>query len=349
MKQFRVGTVGYGWAANAIINAINAGPLGHVTKVCSSRSLDAAELSARYGVPITTYTDYAAMLAEPDLDVVAVCSYHRLHKEQVVAAARAGKHVICEKPLALTLGDLREVQRVVHDAGIKLCVCFEARFSSQCRATKSVIDRGLLGQLHYGEVDYYHGIGPWYPGFSWYRTARDGVSSLLLAGCHALDAFLLYMGGDVDEVFCYSTKSASPVFAPYEYPSTSVVMLKYADGRMGKVASVVDCFEPYYFHTHLVGSEGSLLDDKFHSNLISGLNHRRWSQLSFPLLVSGDVNDHPYQAEFDAFFESLAEGREPMLTGLADAARTHEVIFAADLSWQERRPVKLAEILARQS
>jgi predicted dehydrogenase len=228
-------------------------------------------------------------------------------------------------------------------------VCFELRFSSQCRATRSIIDHGLLGQLHYGEVDYYHGIGPWYAGFSWYRTAREGVSSLLLAGCHALDVFLFYMGGDVEEVFCYSTRSASPVFAPYEYPSTSVVMLKYADGRMGKVASVVDCFEPYSFHTHLVGSEGSLLDDKYHSNLIDGLNHRQWCRLSFPLLVSGDVSDHPYQSEFDAFFESLAKDREPPLTGLTDAVRTHEVIFAADLSWQERRPVKLAEILARQS
>jgi UDP-N-acetyl-2-amino-2-deoxyglucuronate dehydrogenase len=54
------------------------------------------------------------------------------------------------------------------------------------------------------------------------------------------------------------------------------------------------------------------------------------------------VNDHPYQAEFAAFFESLAEGTEPPLTGLTDAARTHEVIFAADISWQEKRPVKLA-------
>jgi predicted dehydrogenase len=59
------------------------------------------------------------------------------------------------------------------------------------------------------------------------------------------------------------------------------------------------------------------------------------------------VNDHPYQAEFDAFFDSLARSTEPPLTGLGDAARTHEVIFAADLSWQEKRPVKLAEILAR--
>jgi predicted dehydrogenase len=346
MKQFRVGIVGYGWAAGAIIGAINAGPLGRVTKVCSARPLDAAELSARHQTPLQTYTDYAAMLAEPDLDVVAVCSYHRLHKEQVIAAARAGKHVICEKPLARCLADLREVQQAVQAAGVQLCVCLELRFAAQFRAIKSLLDRGLLGRLHYGEVDYFHGIGPWYAGFSWYRKAEEGVSSLLLAGCHALDILLLCLGGDVEEVFSYSTRSANPVFASYEYPSTSVTLLHYADGRVGKVASVVDCLQPYYFHTHLVGSEGSLLDDKFHSNLIDGLNRNQWSKLSCPLVDSGDVSDHPYQQEFDRFFAALAQSEEMPLTGLKEAVRTHEVIFAADRSWQEKRPVKLAEILA---
>jgi predicted dehydrogenase len=346
MKQFRVGVVGYGWSANAIIQAINAGPRAQVTKVCSSRPLPAAEVSARYGNPMETYTDYAAMLAAPDLDAVAITGYHHVHKDQVIAAARAGKHVICEKPLALCLADLHEVEHAVRAAGIHLCVCLEVRFSAQFRAVKSLLDRGLLGQLHYGEVDYYHGIGPWYTPFAWYRKADEGVSSLLLAGCHAMDILLLCMGGDVEEVFSYATRSANPAFDGYEYPSTSVTLLHYPDGRVGKVASVVDCFQPYYFHTHLVGSEGSLLDDKFHSNLIDGLDRQRWSKLSYRPVDSGDVADHPYQQEFEAFFASLAEKRAMPLCGLADVVRTHEVMFAADLSWQQKRPVKLAEVLA---
>ncbi len=89
------------------------------------------------------------------------------------------------------------------------------------------------------------------------------------------------------------------------------------------------------------------MDDKFHSNLIDGLNRSQWSKLSYRPVDSGDVADHPYQQEFDAFFASLAEGRDMPLTGLADVVRTHEVMFAADLSWQEKRPVKLAEILTQ--
>jgi predicted dehydrogenase len=77
MKQFNVGIVGYGWAAGAHIAAINAGSRAQVTKVCSSRKQDPAELSARHGCAIQTFTDYAAMLAEPDLHAVSICSYHR--------------------------------------------------------------------------------------------------------------------------------------------------------------------------------------------------------------------------------------------------------------------------------
>jgi len=345
MAEFNVGIVGYGWAAGAHIAAIHAGGRGHVTQICSSRELDAAEVSARHGCEIGTCTDYAAMLADPDLDVISICSYHRLHKDQMIAAARAGKHLIVEKPLALCLADLREVERAVLAAGVKLCVCFELRFSEQFQTVKSLIDRGVLGRLHYGEVDYFHGIGPWYGGFPWYKTARDGVSSLLLAGCHAMDILLLCLGGDVEEVCTYSTRSANPVFETYEFPSTTVTMLKFKDGKLGKVAAVIDCLQPYYFHTHLVGSEGSLLDDKVYSTALDNPAGKQWSLQAYKPVDSGDVADHPYQAEFDCFFEAIRTGRDMPLTGLADAVRTHEVIFAADLSWQQQRPVKFEEIL----
>jgi predicted dehydrogenase len=140
------------------------------------------------------------------------------------------------------------------------------------------------------------------------------------------------MGEDVEVVSAYSAHSAHKDFAKYEYPTTSVTILKFKDGRVGKVASVIDCLQPYYFHVHLVGSEGSLLDNKFYSTQLGGLNKGKWSELSMKLLDSGDVSDHPYQTQFEAFFTALEEGREMPLTSLAHALRTHEVIFAADAS-----------------
>ncbi len=342
MKRFNVGIAGYGWVAGAHIAAINAGSRARVTAVCSSRPLDPQALSARHGGPIRLYREFEHMLADPDLQVISLCGFPRQHAAQAIQAAKAGKHLIIEKPLCLSLAELRAMQAAIAQAGVKTCVCFECRYSSQFVAIKSVLDRGLLGEVHYGEVDYYHGIGPWYAQFRWCTTRAEGGSSLLEAGCHALDALLLCMGADPVEVTSVGAKSRNPLFEPYQYPSTTVTLVRFENGSVGKCASSIDCLQPYYFHTHLVGSKGSLLDNKFYSTDL-GTNKSAWNTLAMRLLDSGDVSDHPYQTQFEAFFTALAEGREMPLTGFAEAARSHEVVFAADRSAALGRAVKLTE------
>ncbi len=341
MKKYRVGIIGYGWVAGAHIAAINATKQAEVVAVYSSRELNEAEVSAKHGTAIRCYRELNKMLAS-DIDIVSICSFPYDHAKQAVAAARAGKHLIIEKPLALNLKDLRRIEEAVEKAGVKTCVCFECRYSSQFLTTKAVIDRGLLGKIHYGEVDYYHGIGPWYGQFRWNVKKNAGGSSLLSAGCHALDALLLCMGSEVESVSSLATKSKNKDFAKYEYATSSVTIVNFKDGRVGKTASVIDCLQPYYFHVHLVGSEGSLLDNKFHSTQMGGLNKVKWSELSMKMLDSGDVSDHPYQTQFQAFFDALDAGKEMPLTSLREAARTHEVIFAADRAAETGKPVRIA-------
>ena len=343
-KKYHVAVIGYGWAATAHIAAINASSSAQVTAVWSSRPLDSAELSTRHGSPIKAHTDLAAMLADPSIHVVDITSYPNQHAAQFIAAARAGKHIIVEKPLAIEWSDILAMQRAAEESGVRVCVCFECRWSSQFLATKAVLDAGLVGTLHYGEIDYFHGIGPWYGQYRWNTKKDFGGSALLTAGCHALDALLLCLGGDVEEVTSYATQSAHPTFAAYEYPTCTTSLLRFASGAVGKCAAVVDCFQPYYFHTHLVGSEGSILDHKFHSMKLAGLDKGAWSQLSMKMLDSGDVSDHPYQTQFQAFFEALEAGKDMPLSSFADAFVTHRVIAAADKSASERRAVKLSEI-----
>lgn len=346
MKKYNVAIVGYGWAAEAHIAAINATPLAQVTSVCSSRALDAGALSAKHGHPMRAFNDLGKMLAQPDIHAVSVCSYHRQHPAHIIAAANAGKHIIAEKPLALNPADLGAIGRAVSSAGVTFCTCFELRFSSQFRAIRSILDRGLLGHLHYAEVDYYHGVGPWYREFLWCTTKEDCGSSLLEAGIHAMDALLLCVPDTVEEVFTYGSKSDHATYAPYEYPPTTSTLVRFKGGSVGKCASVIDCWQPYYFHTHLVGSEGSLLDDKFHSNLIAGLDRNSWNRLSYKPVDSGDVHDHPYQTQFEAFFDAIDRGAAMPLTGLEEATRTHETVFAAMRSLDLGRPVRPEEVRA---
>ncbi len=344
MKKYNVAVIGYGWVATAHIQAINATPHAQVTAIYSSRPQNNAELSARHGSPIVSYTELGALLKDPSIHAVSICSYPSQHADHVVLAAKAGKHIILEKPMTLSLAEAKRIEVAVAKAGVKTCVCFEGRFSSQFQVTKSIIDAGVLGSIHYGEVDYYHGIGPWYGQFRWNVTTKEGGSSLLSAGCHAMDALLLCMGTEVDTVTSYQTRSKNAVFAKYEYATTSVTILKFKDGRLGKVASVIDCIQPYYFHTHLVGSEGSLLDNKFHSNKYPGLNKHAWSSLSMKMLDSGDVSDHPYQAQFEAFFAALERGEDMARTSLAESLKSHRIVLAADLSAAEGREIKISKV-----
>lgn len=342
-RPLGIGVVGLGWVAGAHIEAFSGIAGARVVAVCSRRAHDPTELARRYGVQPRIYSDLPAMLADPDVDVVDICTPHPLHPEQAIAAARAGKHLIVEKPIALTLEDARRMREEIRAAGVQACVCFEVRFSAHFRMVKSLLDQGLLGDVHYGEIDYFHGIGPWYGQYEWNVKKDFGGSSLLTAGCHAMDALLLCLGDDVEEVTSYQTRSKSRSFAPYEYPTTTTTILRFASGKVGKCASVVDCLQPYYFHCHLVGSEGSLLDDRFYSEKLDGLDRGRWSRLATHPVDSGDVGDHPYRPQFEAFVASVREGRPMPLTDFETAYRSHEVVFAADRSWREGRPVRLSE------
>jgi len=345
MKTFKVAVIGYGWASGAHIEAINATTRAEVTAVYSSRPLDPAELGRRHGRPVSCHDDLDALLGRDDIDVVSICSYPNQHAAHVTAAVRAGKHFILEKPISLTLEDARAVARAVAASRVRGCVCHEGRFAGQFLATRHLLDQGYLGRIHYAELDYYHGIGPWYGQFRWNTRKDAGGSSLLSAGCHSVSSLLLCMGNEVESVQAWTTRSAAADFAPYEYPTTSVSLIRFSGGRLGKVTSAIDCVQPYYRHVHLVGSEGSLLDNRFYSRRFPGLDGKRWTELATTLVDSGDVRHHPYGVQFESFFNALARGEDMPLTSFADALVTHRVVLAADLSAELGRPVALDEVV----
>jgi predicted dehydrogenase len=318
-----------------------------VVAVCTARAdVDAASLARAHGRPIEVVRELDDLLARPDIEIVDLCSRSNLHARQGVAVARAGKHLIIEKPIALSLSDMRALQDAVAASGVRTCVCFEVRFSPQFTATKSLLQGDLIGPLHYAEVDYYHDVGPSFAQYEWNRLRDGGGSSLLSAGCHAVDGLLMFMADPPIEVVSFATRSPHPDFVRYEYPTTSVTLVRFASGAIGKVASVLDAFQPYYLRVHLVGSHGTLLDGRFWSSRIEGLDPDRWTEIGVALESSADVAEHPYLPQFRAFIDALEADREMPLTSLAEAARSFEVVFAADRSAELGRAVQIEELRA---
>jgi len=340
MKTFRVGIVGFGWVAGAHLSTFAKLHNFEPAAIMSRRNLNPADIEKQYGVKVKIYNDYDKFLADESIDIVDICTPHFLHPEQTIKASDAKKHVIIEKPIALRYEDSIRMLDAVKKNGVKTSVCFEVRFVGASQAMKSVIENGLLGDIYYGEADYYHGIGPWYENQRWEVKKKNGGSSLLRAGCHALDMLLWLVDDEVAEVFSYSNKNPHEVYRLYDYDLNTVTLIKFKSNVIGKVSSVTDCMQPYTFNINMVGSHGSIKNDQFYSKKIEGL--QGWSKLDVQLIDSGDVSNHPYEQQFTYFAECLNAGKDPH-NNLENAVDTHRVIFAADRSAESGKPVNLSE------
>ena len=344
MKKHGVGIVGWGWVAGAHMTTFTELPSFEPVAILSRRKLDPAEIKTRWGAEVRVYNDYDKFLADKDVEVVDICTPHPLHAEAAIKAADARKNLIIEKPLAISFDDCRRMLQAVRRNKVKTSVCFECRFVSVTKATKALVDQGQIGEIYYSECDYFHGIGPWYGQFAWNVKKDWGGSSLLTAGIHSLDT-LLYItcdqAGPVEEVFSYPTTNPNEVYKPYEFPTTSVTLLKFGNGKtIGKCASVTDAMQPYVFNMNFVGSHGSVKNDLFYSKKIPGL--RGWTKMDVQLVDSGDVAHHPYKEQFSDFADCLEKGTETA-SNIENAFETHRVVFAADKSAATGKPVRLSE------
>ncbi|MFP4248145.1 MAG: Gfo/Idh/MocA family protein [Armatimonadota bacterium] len=343
MAEVKVGIVGLGWAASGHAPAFIANDDCVIDALCTSKDLSEEEICQWAGGPATVYHDYDEFLKHPGLDVVDICTPHPVHAEQTVKAAEAGKHLMIEKPLAINYDDLLEMKRAIDAADIKTTVYFELRFIPHYQFIHSTLERGLLGDIHYYEIDYYHGIGPWYGQFEWNVKKEVGGSALITAGCHALDAIMDFTASEVEEVTAFSSKSTAEWAQPYEYDTTSTAILKFADGSHGKCTSSIDCRQPYVFNVHLVGSEGTLWNDEMWTTQLEGLRGEQWMKIPTAQAESGDVLDHPYPPQVDDFIEAIVEDRDPFVR-FEDAFKTHRVMFAIEKALAEGRSVRLDEM-----
>lgn len=335
-----IGVVGTGWVAGAHTDTwkeIEGAEVVHVV----SRDRQRAEAFCRdRGLQATAGDDYAALLADDRVDVVAVCTPHPMHPDETVMAAEAKKHIVIEKPVALEASELRRMLEAVESAGVKTSVCFELRWIGLFQNVRSLVREGALGELFYGEASYFHGCGPWYPQYPWNRTKEMGRDAFLTAGCHALDGLIFLMEQPVVEVQAMAnTSKANPL--DYEYEPNVTANLRFANGAMGKVAVSVECRQPYLFPLLLQGTEGSIWNDKVSRTAWPGLGRERWATIPAALPDSGDVADHPYKSQFESFKACIEQDKRPH-NDLSSCGHVHDVMFAIQEAVRTKKTVEVA-------
>ena len=238
--------------------------------------------------------------------------------------------------MALSPAENRALRDAVDRAGVKSVVSFVLRWNPLFENLKSLLADGAVGKLFYVEVDYWHGIGTWYSGWEWAHKRQTGGSTMLLGGCHAVDALRWLAGDEVVEVSAFSNNTKGL----YEYDSNVVAAVKFRGGAIGKTSTLFDCEMPYTFNIDLVGTEGALRDNRVWSRkLFPG--QTGWTTMPTILPDSGDVHHHPFDAQINHLVDSIREGRDAHCN-VADAYHTHEVCLAIDRSIAEGgQPVKL--------
>ncbi|MDP3000013.1 MAG: Gfo/Idh/MocA family oxidoreductase [Bryobacterales bacterium] len=338
MKKLGVGLIGTGWVSNEYIKAFEKNANCEVVAICSRDRARAAAKAAEHGLrDCAAFGGLPKMLKLKTVDIVAICTPHDQHVEQGIACARAGKHVLVEKPVALTLDGLRSLDQAIRAAGVKSITSFVLRWNPMFANIRAMLDQGLIGDVYYAEVDYFHGIGPWYGSWKWLTSRKTGGSSLLMAGCHAVDGLRWLVRDEAVEVSAYSNTSKRNPLA-YEYDPNIVTILRFAGGGVGKVASLVECRMPYTYNVQLFGDKGTIRNHQVFTTDWPG--QTGWATVPTVLTDSGDVSHHPFQLEVDHFVECILTNTESHAS-VADTVKTHEICLAADLSAAQGRPVRL--------
>lgn len=325
-----VAVQGAGNVATEHLKAYIANPHCDVVAIGGSTKEKAAAKARQVGLDPDTigiYDDYDALLAHPGLHALSICTPHARHAQETIAAANAGKHILIEKPVALSLADLRAMDAAVTAAGVRTVVGFVLRWNPLVTTAKALLDDGAFGQTLYVQTDYWHnGEQGGYPGAKG-RLGKGSVSAMLSGGCHAMDLARYLMGSDIVEVTAHEFTALPGVAAPVN----QVALVRFANGMSGKVGACTEQWMPYQFNIDILGTDGGLRDDRFYTRKMPGT--LGWSTFPTILPNSGSVSHHPFPGEIDHFVACILTGVESHAS-LHDAVNSHEACFAADRSSQ---------------
>lgn len=287
--------------------------------------------------PASVINDFDVALNDPDIDVVSICTPTGTHRELAVRALRAGKNVLLEKPIALTMHDGRAIHEEALRSGKVFMVAQVVRFFDGYRQLRHDIAEGKLGTLVSARATRLSSTPDW---AEWLRDYAEAGGMLVDFGIHDCDQMNLLLGEPI-EVSATGTGPVGPV-------ETTIT---YRDGGVGQVLSFADLRAgvPFRSSIEVVGTEGFAQYEYAAEALKTGGDESsRFSRVSrYALAAAGhDTELHldaeePYARQFEYFLDCVAEGIEPGLCPTSSALTALEVALAATKSLVLGVPVQL--------
>ena len=203
MAKYGVGIIGTGWVAGEYVKVFRDHPLTEIVGVYNRTSGKGAALLADHGVEAREYGSVDELFDDERIGIIASCTHPDSRREHCVRAAETGRHIVVEKPVGLSLDDSLAIRDAVAKAGVKTVTSFVLRWNPQFLTVQQLIADGVLGDLIYGEADYWHPFKTAYPGYASFVKKEVSGSAVVCGGCHAVD-ILRFLGGEIVEVAAYS-------------------------------------------------------------------------------------------------------------------------------------------------
>ena len=338
----RYGIIGCGHIAKKHVEAIRAVDGAQLVAVCDT---DPGRMEAFLEEGVEGYTDSADLVSRSDLDLVNICTPSGLHPDLTVQAAEAGKHVLVEKPMALTMAEADRMIQACADNGVKLSVVHPNRFRPAIRELKKRLERGAFGKISHANATLrWNRNQSYYDQAPWRGTQAMDGGVLMNQAIHNLD-LLLWTAGDVEEVASYQATRLRNI----EAEDTSVSIVKFKNGALGVIEAAVTLYPRNLEESlSLFGETGTAVIGGPTANWI-----KTWK---FADLTDEEAEEAIRQVEADPFgmpghqcliqdmTEAVRTGGEPMVTG-EDGRRALGLVVACQTAAERGEPVSMDEVL----
>ncbi|MDQ3329174.1 MAG: Gfo/Idh/MocA family oxidoreductase [Planctomycetota bacterium] len=336
--------VGCGMIANFHAKAI-AEIAGARLVACFDKRPEGADKFAA-SVGCKPYHRMEDMLADPEVHVVNICTPSGAHMDPAIAAARAGKHVVVEKPLEITLKRCDAIIDACNRARVKLATIMPSRFSGANVALKAAIDGGRFGKLTLGDtyVKWWR-TQQYYDSGGWRGTwALDGGGAYMNQAIHNVD-LIYWLMGDVAEVAAITDTLAHERI---EVEDTGVAAIRFANGAIGTIAATTSAFPGLLKRTEIHGDKGSAIVEQDSIKLWQFAEAvadddallAKYGESSATSGGAGDpsaISHLGHRLQFEDLIEAIATGREPLVDGRQGRKSVEIILAIYQSSWTERR------------
>jgi UDP-N-acetyl-2-amino-2-deoxyglucuronate dehydrogenase len=341
------GIIGLGMIAEMHARAIEELDDGCVAACYDISSERVADFSSRHGC--TPYTELNAFLAHPGLEIVTICTPSGLHLDSALPAAAAGKHLIVEKPLEITVERCDRIIAAARENGVLLSGIFPSRFHAVSQVVKHAVNAGRFGNIVLADayVKWYR-TQEYYDSSGWKGTwALDGGGALMNQSIHAVD-LLQWFVGPVSEVLSFTGTLAHERI---EVEDTAAAVLRFASGALGVIEGSTGTYPGFLKRLEISGSRGTVImeeedilvwdfadaqDDDDQIRQTFSRKTRTGGGASDPAAIGF----HGHQYQFANMIKAIRDG-EPLLVSGSEARKAVEIIQGIYKSAAEHRPVVL--------